>query len=209
MSAIGQANPFSDASDYNAISFIIARALDEVQTLSIVQVKAVDTGAQTVDVLVLVNLISGGNLSIPHGVISARPYLRLQGGSSAIILDPVAGDIGLMVFASRDLSAVIAAKGAANPGSQRRFSWSDGIYFGGILNADATQYIQFLPGAAGLKVESTATEFTGNVTIDGGLNVTGNTHSGTLHAGNGASGTFTSQDGKTITVVDGIITMIV
>lgn len=30
-----------------------------------------------------------------------------------------------------------------------------------------------------------------------------------LHAGNGASGTFTSYDGKTITVVDGIITGIV
>jgi len=60
---------------------------------------------------VLVNLVTGANISVPHGVISARPYYRAQGGTSGIILDPVVGDIGVMVFASRDSSAVVAAKG--------------------------------------------------------------------------------------------------
>jgi hypothetical protein len=200
MSAVGQSNPFSDASDYNQLSFIIARALDEVQTVSIVQVQAVDTGAQTVDVKVLANLVTGANISVPHGVISARPYQRAQGGVSAIILDPVAGDIGIMVFASRDSSAVAAVKGFANPGSQRRFSWSDGVYIGGVLNAAPTQYIQFLAGGAGINIQSPT------VNMSGDLNVTGTAAAGVLQAGNGWTGAFATGDSRTVTVVDGIIT---
>lgn len=194
MSAVGQSNPFSDASEYNTLQFVIARAIEEVQTVSIVKVMAVDTAAQTVDVLVLVNIITGANISVPHGVISARPYYRSQGGSSAIILDPEAGDIGIMVFGSRDLTAVIAAKGAANPGSQRKYSWSDGMYFGGILNGTPTQYIKFLPADGGIEIESPT------VTVSGDL------HAATLHAADGWTGTFATGDSRTVTVVDGIIT---
>lgn len=194
MSAVGQSNPFSDASEYNTLQFVIARAIEEVQTVSIVKVMVVDTAAQTVDVLVLVNIITGANISVPHGVISARPYYRPQGGSSAIILDPVAGDIGIMVFGSRDLTAVIAAKGAANPGSQRKYSWSDGMYFGGILNGTPTQYIKFLPADGGIEIESPT------------MTVSGDLHAATLHAADGWTGTFATGDSRTVTVVDGIIT---
>lgn len=211
MSAVGQVNPFSDASEYNYLSFVIDRAAEEMQTVSIVQVKAVDTGAQTVDVQVLVNIMTGSRTSIPHGVISARPYQRMQGGGSAIILDPVKGDIGIMVFGSRDLTAVIASKGIANPGSFRQFSWSDGIYLPGVLNGAPTQYIEFLASDGGINVHSP-----GTVTLDaptvhatGDVNVDGDLHADTLHAANGASGTFTSNDGKTITVVDGVVVNIV
>jgi len=190
--AVGQANPFSNASEYNAWQFVIARALDKVQTVSVVQVKAVNTGAQTVDVNVLVNLVSGDGLAIPHGVISARPYYRLQGGTNAIICDPAVGDIGIMVFSSRDLSGVIAAKGAANPSSARRFSWADGMYFGGILNATPMQYIQFMTG--GVTIETPA------------LTISGSATAASLHANNGWSGTFATGDSRTVTVVNGIIT---
>jgi hypothetical protein len=204
MSATGQANPFSDAGEYNMLQFIIARALDGLQTVSIVKVNAVNTGAQTVDVVVLVNLVTGSGTSVPHGVIAARPYFRAQGGDNAIICDPVVGDIGVMVFASRDSTAVIASKGAANPGSNRRFAWSDGVYFGGILNATPTQYLKFLAAGAGINLVSP-----GTVTVQAPtVTCTGDLHAATLHAGNGASGMFESEDGKTITVVDGIIVSI-
>ena len=152
MSAVGQSDPFSDAHEYNAQRFVVDRVLDDVQTMAIVQVKAVNTAALTVDVLVLVNLITGNGTSVPHGVISARPYYRLQGGANGVICDPAVGDIGVMVFASRDSSAVVASRGQANPGSARRFSWSDGVYFGGINNPSPTQYLQF--GPSGITVAS-------------------------------------------------------
>ena len=181
MSNVGQSNIFSDASEYNTLAFVIARATEKMQTVSIVQVKAVNTGALTVDVQVLANIVTGSNQSIPHAVMSGRPYFRNQGGGNAIILDPVVGDIGVMVFASRDSSAVIAAKGLANPGSQRRFSWSDGVYFGGILNAAPTQYMQFLASDGGVTVhspgditlDSPLTNIDGDTTVDGTSTLTG------------------------------------
>lgn len=208
MSNVGQANPFSDASEYNTLDFVIARATEKMQTVSIVAVKAVDTVKLTVDVQVLVNLVTGANVSVPHGVIAARPYYRAQGGTSGIILDPVVGDIGVMVFASRDSTAVISAKGLANPGSQRRFSWSDGIYFGGVLNGAPTQYMKFLPGGAGINIVSpgTLTLAAPTVHATGAVNIDGALHAATLHAGNGFTGTFATGDSRTVTVVDGIIT---
>lgn len=230
MSNVGQANPFSDAGEYNALDFVIARATEKMQTVSIVSVKAVNTGAQTVDVLVLVNLVTGANVAVPHGIISARPYWRLQGGSSGIICDPVVGDIGVMVFASRDSSAVIANKGVANPGSARKFAWSDGIYLDGILNTTPTQYIKFLPSGGGITLYSAGTitcntplvHDTGNLQVDGDVNISGGTtatsidatsaifsgtvNAGVLQAGNGFTGTFATGDSRTVTVVDGIIT---
>lgn len=175
MSNVGQSTIFSDSSDYNSLSFVIARALDEMQTVTLVQVEAVDTSAKTVDVKVLVNLVTGANIQVPHGVISARPYLRLQGGADAIIIDPAEGDIGVMVFASRDLTAVIAAKGEANPGSQRRFSWSDGVYWGGVLNAPPTQYIKFDSSGITIVSPHLITLQAPTVHVQGNLTVSGST----------------------------------
>ena len=194
MSNVGQATPFSDASEFNTLQFVIARALDKIQTVSIVRVMGVNAGAQTVDVQVLVNLLTGSGTSISHGTIYACPYFRLQGGASGVICDPAAGDIGVMVFASRDSSNVIAAKGQANPGSNRKFSWSDGLYIGGLLNSAPTQYLQFTTGGATL--ETPAATVSGSITA------------ASVHANNGYTGTFATGDSRTATVVNGIITSV-
>jgi hypothetical protein len=209
MSAVGQANPFSDASEYNTLDFIIARALDDMQTVSIGEVKAVNTGAQTVDVQILVNLVTGANTPVEHQVIAGRPYFRLQGGGNAIICDPEVGDIGVVVFASRDLTGVIAAKGAANPSSNRRFSWSDGVYFGGALNGTPTQYIQFLAAGGGINIVSPGTVAiqAPATTISGTANVAGDT---TLQATLAVAGTSTltgavsAPGGITTTTIAGV-----
>lgn len=187
MSAVGQSNPFSDASEYNTLQFVIARAIEKMQTVTIVKVMAVDTAAKTVDVLVLVNIITGANISVPHGVISARPYYRLQGGLNAIIIDPAVNDIGIMVFGSRDLTAVIASKAAANPGSNARFSWGDGLYFGGILNGTPTQYLKIDSSGVTVVSPTLITLQAPTVHVQGNLTVSGTT------VGTG-DGTFAGTD---------------
>lgn len=208
MSAVGQANPFSDASEFNMLDFIIARATDEMQTVSIGEVIAVNTGAQTVDVQILVNLVTGANTPVEHEVIANRPYFRLQGGGNAIICDPDVGDIGVVVFASRDITGVVAAKGAANPSSNRRFSWSDGIYFGGILNGAPTQYMQFMATGGGINIVSPGTVAiqAPATTASGTLNVTGNTTLQATLAVTGAStltGAVSAPGGLTTTTIAG------
>lgn len=197
----GQFDAGTASSEYNAVSFLIQQALLKMQTATLVKVIAVHGGGVgpvgTVDVQPLVNQMASGpngtRTAVAHGIIYGLPYFRLQGGPSAIICDPVAGDIGMAAFASRDISSVKATKAVANPGSQRVFDFADGLYFGGFLNGSPGQYLEMLAALGGIKLHSPgtitldapATEVTGtlhvvgNTQIDGTLNVNGEITSGT------------------------------
>jgi hypothetical protein len=142
---VGYGSQFPDDSntDSTGISFIVRALLSRIDTIKVVQVKAVHPGAGspptvgTVDVQPLVNQIDFANPpnATPHGVVYGLPYFRLQGGPWAIVLDPAVGDIGLIACSDRDISTVKNTAAQANPGSFRRLNIADGIYLGGILNA--------------------------------------------------------------------------
>jgi phage baseplate assembly protein gpV len=87
---------------------------------------------------------------------------------SAIILDPAVGDLGLAVFAERDITKAIATKAEGAAPTNRAFDAGDGLYLGGFLNADPTQYVQFKPDG-GIDVVSTGTV---NVTAAGAMTLT-------------------------------------
>jgi hypothetical protein len=145
---VGQQKPSTTSGDYNNLSFIIQQALNKLQTATLVKIIAcTNEGGISpvgfVDVQPSVNQIDGDGKGIPHGVIYNIPYFRIQGGADAIIIDPKPGDIGICLFASRDISKVKNTKNQANPGSYRSFNFADGLYVGGVLNGTPTQYIQF------------------------------------------------------------------
>lgn len=147
--------------NFNTISFITQQILAGMATSMLVLVKTVSPGAGLlpgrVTVQPMVNQVDGYGNAVPHGEIFDIPYQRVQGGSNAIIMDPAAGDIGLAVFASRDISSVKANKAVSNPGSRRVFDMADGLYFGGFLNGAPTQFVEFLPNGGGIIVTSPAT----------------------------------------------------
>lgn len=140
--------PQGNWGDYNIYSFIVLQWLAKVQTAIPVKILSCTNDGSVVpfgfvDVLPLVNQIDSQGNAVPHSTVYNLPYLRMQGGSNAIILDPQAGDIGIAVFASRDISKVKATQAQANPDTFRKFSYADGMYLGGILNGTPTQFIQF------------------------------------------------------------------
>lgn len=149
---VGAATFESGTSDFNAADFIARQVLSGANIAGLVQVQAVH--ASTVDVLPLVNQVDGSGNVTPHLTVFGLQWFGLQSGTSAVIIPPTVGDIGMAIYCDRDISSVISNKGQANPGSSRRFSMSDGIYFGGIpgLNAAATQFVQFLGAGAGITV---------------------------------------------------------
>jgi len=209
----GQIRQATQTGEYNALAFIITQAINKVNTLTLVQVvKCTNSGgvseAGSVDVVPLVNQIDGQGRPTPHTTIYNVPYLRVQGGTNAVILDPQPGDLGLCGFCSRDISKVKATKKQGNPGSARKYSYSDGVYLGGCLNGVPTQYVQF--SSSGITVHSSSeiileaptitlsgdvnqaggsvtlggdTEFSGAAT-QGGINLAKITHT---HAVSGAS----------------------
>ena len=188
-------------SDFNAQTFLIQSLLSRVNTATLVKVTAV-TNVGTVspvgfvDIMPLVNQLDGDGNVIPHGISYNCCYARVQGGTDAIIIDPKVGDIGVAVFASRDISSVQINKAESNPGSFRQFDLADGIYLFGVLNGIPTQYVQF--NASGITITSpTAVTINAPLTVNGNITTTGtvinngknigstHTHSGvTTGAGN-------------------------
>lgn len=140
---------YSAGDEANAQAFLIRKLLSQTSTATLVKVlSCTNSGGLSpvgsVNVIPMVTQIDGAGNSLAHGSLYGLPYFRLQGGSNAVIIDPVAGDIGIAVFADRDISSVTATKEQAPPGSFRRFSMADGLYLGGFLNAVPTQYVQFI-----------------------------------------------------------------
>jgi hypothetical protein len=80
--------------------------------------------------------------------------MRYQAGSSAVIMDPAIGDIGLAMFAEADITAIKSTLQPGAPATQRTHNSADALYVGGVLNSDPTQYVRFSPGAAGIDIVS-------------------------------------------------------
>lgn len=184
---VGQQGLNDPEHPFNITDQFIQQALGNVGTVKLVKVMSVKevTGLAPVgfvDVQVLVNLVDGllGS-SMEHGTTYHLPYFRLQGGNNAVICDPAVGDIGFALCCDRDISAVKNTKATANPATNRRFSVSDGLYVGGVLNGKPTQYIQFtdtgitIVDTNGNKLISSTTgwAFTGLVTMNNGMQLSG------------------------------------
>jgi phage baseplate assembly protein gpV len=154
---VGQRQPSSTAGEFNNSAYLVQQMLSKLQTATLVRVDAcTNSGGLSpvgfVDITPLVNQVDGQGSPTPHVTIYNVPYFRMQGGKNAIICDPEPGDIGMACFASRDISKVKSTKKGANPGSLRRYSFSDALYVGGMLNAVPSQYVQF--SASGIRVHS-------------------------------------------------------
>lgn len=170
----------AQGSDYNSQVHLFQAMAAQIATATLGIVRAVrpggTAGASFVDIQPMVAQADGAGNTTPHGIINNIPVFRLQAGGNAVVLDPVVNDIGIVVFASRDISAVKESRAPANPGSARRFDMADGLYIGGVLNGGATQFIQFLAGG-GINITATGPV---NISTSGAVAITSTslTHNG-------------------------------
>jgi hypothetical protein len=197
----GQTDPTTSTGDWNARRFEIQQQIMRLNTNIPVQVLRVKGSGLApvgfVDVLVLVSQVTGNDMTVDNLEIPNVPYMRLQGGANAVIIDPEVGDIGMGSFCSRDISSVKNARQAAPPGSRRAYNFSDCMYSGGYLNGAPTQYIQFTGGGIIITSPSNVTTNAPLIKLNGNVSIS-----------TGATGTFTTPTGNTVTVQDGIVTNI-
>lgn len=174
-------SPTMSANELTRWAFAFRAAMAEVRTSIPVKVVAVhSTGGVSpvgrVDLQPLVQQTDSAGNVVDLPIVYGVPYLRWQGGTSAVILDPVAGDVGLACFCDRDVAAVISTAAKAPPGSNRRFSLSDGFYIGATLNAVPTQYVLFDPSNGIKLVSPMAVDIQApTIKLDGNVEVTGTT----------------------------------
>ena len=110
---------------------------------------------------------------IPHGNIYNLPYMRLQGGGNAVVVDPAAGDIGIAIFTDRDISIVKDTRKPGPPGGKLRNHFSSGLYIGGFLNGTPRQYVHFKDDEINIRAISKIKISAPEVEIDGDLSVSG------------------------------------
>jgi hypothetical protein len=197
----GQQVPENSNSDFTVTAFIVRQIMAQLETMLPVQVQAVHPGsgsppvAGTVDVQLLVSQLDGAGNAVQQGIVYGLPYFRMQGGAWAIICDPATNDFGFIIAASRDISNVAKTPGIANPGSLRKYSYSDGIYVGGCFNAvpaatlwlksDGTWVLSDKPGNV---LQGNSNGITATVANGGTFLVNGNiAATGTIIADKGAS----------------------
>lgn len=143
MNKYSQSN--NQGSDANALAFSFERLLAGKHFIKQALVLAVRGEAPDLraDVLPLVTSVDADGKQIDGVPIYNIQVWRLQRGNSAIIMDPVPGDIGLIAVCDTDTSVSRQARKESVPGSKRNHSLSDAIYLGGVLNQAPTQFIEF------------------------------------------------------------------
>ncbi|WP_289996235.1 Gp138 family membrane-puncturing spike protein [Photorhabdus laumondii] len=129
-------------SEANAFDFVMRQFLSQHVFITLGLV--IKSSGKTVDVKPMVHNMTGAGRKIENGIIYTVPVFSFQRSNSAVIMNPVVGDIGLIAICDRDISSVRATKAPALPGSKRTHNYSDAIYLGGVLNAEPQQYVEFV-----------------------------------------------------------------
>lgn len=175
--------------EYGSMRFVILSMLLRMQTFTVVRVEAVSNNGEvaaagTVNVRPLVQTAQADGTSIPHEIIYGVPYMRVQGGTNAIILDPQVGDVGVVAFCSRDISGVKAKPNSAHggpPSSARAYDWADAIYLGVVMWGIPENYVRFpadgsieLVSPVKVRIAAPAIELDGPVTATSTIDAVGN-----------------------------------
>ena len=199
----GQQNIYTNKGYNNQLDFVVKQALSGVNTCLPCKVVAVYPSADStgyVDVLPLVTYVDGMGKAVQPVTHYHLPYSRVQGGIAALIIDPIVGDKGLAVFASRDTSTVTAdTTEPQQPASFRRFSESDGYYIGGVLNQAPQVFIELTQGKVCNITANGGVNIVGNVTVQGTItasgDIKGNGHSLSNHTHTGVHGETSPANG--------------
>jgi len=138
----------AQTSDAENLSYVFKKLLSGAFFIELVEVTAIRGTAPNlvVDVIPLVTRTDPSGATIQNKEIFNVPVFRLQRGASAIIMNPVPGDIGMIAICDRDNSIARANRKQSVPGSKRTHSKSDALYLGGFLNNQPSQFIEFADG---------------------------------------------------------------
>ena len=163
--------------------YIINNLIANIHTMMPVKILSVTVPADELapigrcEVLPLVQQIDGSNNVYPMGKIINVPYLRVQGGSNAIVIDPQVGDVGLCGFCERDISIVKRTGELSAPDTRRKYDINSAVYMFTMMSGTPTQYIHFK--SSGIDIKTT-----------GDLNINGLIIK--------ADGTLVTKDGDTV-----------
>ena len=210
----------------DTVNLAIDNALANMHTCTIAKVTFV--GSNTISCQPVTNrLVDGISRELPE--FTEVPVVVLQGGGSYLHFPIAVDDYVLLMFTERCFDGWYNGQDFQTPLEYRMHDYSDGVAICGLNNAsglftipsviqqtgDTNQDGDYTHQGTMTRVGNT--HITGLLTLIGALNQTGDlSSSGKLSAATlniaskeGVTGTFTTDDGKTVQVQNGIIWSIV
>ena len=170
----------TNTSEYNRLNFATEQQIrNSVNTAWIGRVDAVSTedeptASGTVDATQMVAQSDAEGQSLPMASVPALPYVRLQCGIAALIINPVPGDLLLFDTCKRDSSTV--KQGTQRAGSYRQFDVSDSVAVGAVHTKDPEVWIHIkqdktvmIHAPEGVTIE---TDSKVTITAPGGVDIT-------------------------------------
>lgn len=179
-------------SEYNSLSFIIKKAIQE-KVNTCLPVKVVAVSADYVDVLPLVTQISGKGEAVEPTTVHHIPYMRYHGGICAVKLEPVVGDIGLLVVCDKDTGGVKKGmENPAKPASYRGSNLANGFYVGGFLNKEPSTFIELKQDKTIVITAPNGLIINNDVTVNGDVVASGISLVNHVHGGVESGGSDTA-----------------
>jgi hypothetical protein len=162
-----------------------------------------------------INIVSTAGAQTVRAQIASVPVLALGGGGFCINFPLVNGDTGWIEASDRDISLFLQQFENVRPNTFRLHSFEDSRFIPDafkqysfdagddaaamvIQSYDGTVKIALAPGI--ITVLADQNVINSQVTLNGSLRVSGH-----VLVGTGYSGTFSTPDGQTVTVLNGII----
>lgn len=215
--------PNSNKSLTEALSLWMHSFSDSFNSIKVGKIVAVNTSNQTVDVQILHKRVMDG-ISTKRELREYPPLLQvpfvvLGGGGSSLTFPIAKGDNCLLLFCDFEIDRWWTSGEAQPSNYERRHDISDAFALIGVhsmvdLIQGYNQYVQLkYSGTSNIVVGQTIDITNEQTNVSGKLDVandiTGQAKAtAELHDSRGISGSFTTADSKTVTVVDGIITSI-
>lgn len=150
----------------------------------------------------------GNRVLFDYPVLKDLPVVVLGGGGSHITFPISKGDQCLVLFNDYEIDQWWVSKEPRPSEFRREHDISDGFALVGVHSL--VDLIQGYSNYLDLHYSDTSNIIIGETVEvnNSDINLNGKTTASDLHSQTGATGAFISQDNKTVTVVDGIITSI-
>jgi len=166
--------------------YIIETLISSIHTLTLVEIVSVSVPQDELapigrcSIRPLVQKVDGNNNVYSRGVIDNVPYLRVQGGTNAVVIDPVVGDVGLAGFCDRDISMVKRTGKEAAPNTLRQYDLNDAVYLFTCMSDTPVQFIHFKGNEIHIKSPSKIVLDAPIVEATGQVNATGDVTAGAI-----------------------------
>lgn len=217
-------NPRTKKSLADTLDYWFNNFSDSFNSIKVGKVINVNTSNQTVDVQVLHKRINTNNLFKrelrDYPVLVGVPFIVLGGGGSSLTFPISKGDNCLLLFCDFEIDRWWESGEAQPSNYDRKHDISDAFALIGVhsmvdLLQGYSQYVQLkysnnssIIVGESIDIDNEQTNVSGKLDVVG--DISGQSKAtAELHSTHGATGSFTSADSKTVTVVDGIITGIV